>query len=537
MKNLAFLFVLLLSFMAFAQGGRAPATDCDDQLQLELARLFEEDQGQLIELQARLTLLKLARHLAPGTTTLESAIAQSQNQLAQASAADQQAVLPRLRQLYRLDSEAPAEAKLLARAQVSLSGANYARAALRLQNEGASSYMLQHQLAHADSPFDTMDVAVAWAMQRLTAAQEYVGNSRGSSEHNLTLLSVRLAQFMNTNPSPSAVEAQLNEASAQLDAHVAGLIEELRPRLTQCASVLPDVASLKRLISQFLNFTAPTTAQCPGPVGTGEELAEAVELSNSELLAATAGEAPAFARDNLVDNDASVEVRSCRAMSSANGLLPVIGRSVPQQCAFQSVGFGPMPAVEGYSFYTRDQQSTPPGVNSLPGRSWNIDFMDRARQQMSFTVQDFNPANARYSDNYSSTFFVFPRRQVPEMIPNLSGVGYTLVLATGERVVYGAGGVIQGNSPLREGELSAARRHPAVSYTGSGVSVRFNQDGPYRHPTDGNGVVEIRKGNRTCARPVRKSELMVGAEWRAFRFPTDAEFDAFLQRRCGFGIN
>ncbi|XGC79673.1 hypothetical protein ACES2L_10070 [Bdellovibrio bacteriovorus] len=176
-------------------------------------------------------------------------------------------------------------------------------------------------------------------------------------------------------------------------------------------------------------------------------------------------------------------------------------------------------------------------VSKAPSRSreWSFNYAGNARQDLSFSVTDM--PNGTVSLTQESIFHLFPRKTLPHI--RTEDNKHYVTLPTGEVVVFNAqtkevvGGVITEDGPMTSGVRALA---PAkITYKGTGVMVRANQRGA--DPRLGNSTAKITKGSKSCQ--VQLKELWPDQNQDSavhFRFATDAEFDSFLKRRCGFGI-
>lgn len=163
-----------------------------------------------------------------------------------------------------------------------------------------------------------------------------------------------------------------------------------------------------------------------------------------------------------------------------------------------------------------------------PQRWFQLDYHSHARQEISLWISDM--PSGRVSDFLESFFVVLPRKVLPSI--KVEGGRFVLTLPTGEPVLFDeaskeiVGGVFTELGPQQPGVFAR------LAYTGSGVVIRADRRGA--DPRIGS-TATIQSGSRTCKLP--SSELWALVEERVdFRFPTDAEADAFLKNRCGFGL-
>ncbi len=200
-------------------------------------------------------------------------------------------------------------------------------------------------------------------------------------------------------------------------------------------------------------------------------------------------------------------------------------------------------SVVGFSF-------TNSGVNRIipkksepgsgPDRTYAFHFQSRARQNMFLSVTD---APSEYlSQLMESYLYLFPRSVLPaiEWQDGMDGKPQMKVtLPTGETVNYDGntreiiGGVFEETAPIDLNPDRFKRKFAGLRYTGSGIVLRVDKRGG--DPRLGT-TASIQKGTKTCKVP---SSLLFNQDEHSeveFLFATDQEFDAFLIKKCGFGI-
>ena len=181
-------------------------------------------------------------------------------------------------------------------------------------------------------------------------------------------------------------------------------------------------------------------------------------------------------------------------------------------------------------------------------RDFQFRFDDRARQDIQLYISDWVPSQDkrfRLSGLMNSVIYFFPRTYLPAIV-NL-GKRSIVTLPTGEEVDFDAatyeilGGVLS-EKPVDLNPNRAARKFPGIHYTGKGIVVHANGRG-----TDPRlaGVATILNGAAaahcnggascsTCQVPSKELWHQNGAI--RFKFPTDEEFNRYLNSRCGFGL-
>ena len=209
--------------------------------------------------------------------------------------------------------------------------------------------------------------------------------------------------------------------------------------------------------------------------------------------------------------------------------------------------------IVGFEFSNRGGNRILPtrydiGKNLLFTRDFQFRFDDRARQDIHLAVADWAPSadrQFRLSELMNTIMHFFPRNYLPA-IKGLDG-RYVVTLPTGEQVEFNAltreilSGVFA-EAPVDLTPNRAARKFPAVTYSGKGVVVRVNARGADPRLgttatiTTGSPAADCSKGRNCdqCQVPSRELWNQNGAV--RFKFPTDAEFDQYLRSRCGFGL-
>ncbi|WP_413288120.1 hypothetical protein [Bdellovibrio sp. HCB337] len=156
-------------------------------------------------------------------------------------------------------------------------------------------------------------------------------------------------------------------------------------------------------------------------------------------------------------------------------------------------------------------------------REWQFDFAGQARQDLGFSISDANDEHV--SQSKETYMMVFPRRYLPSI--RIEGDQQVVTLATGEKVTFDAK-----TKRIVGGALTNEK-----SYTGTGVAIRVDSTG--EEPRLGNRSVTITKNGKPCKSKVVPRNLwpdQADNSMLHFKYPSDAEFDKFLQKTCGFSM-
>jgi hypothetical protein len=209
--------------------------------------------------------------------------------------------------------------------------------------------------------------------------------------------------------------------------------------------------------------------------------------------------------------------------------------------------------IVGFEFSNRGGNRVLPNrydidKNLLFTRDFQFRFDDRARQDIHLAVTDWPPSadrQFRLSELMNTVMHFFPRNYLPA-ITSVEG-RYLVTLPTGEQIQFDAltheivGGVFS-EGPVDLTPNRAARRFPAVTYSGKGVVVRVNARGADPRLgttatiTTGSPAADCPKGKKCEQGQVPSKELWNQSGAGRFKVPTDAQFDQYLRLRCGFGL-
>ena len=186
--------------------------------------------------------------------------------------------------------------------------------------------------------------------------------------------------------------------------------------------------------------------------------------------------------------------------------------------------------------------------NQFFTRDFQFRFDDRARQDIYMLITDWTPSRDRQfrlSELMNSVMLFFPRNFLPAIV-NHNGRNL-VTLPTGEEVEFDAqsneivGGSLS-EAPVDLNPDRSLRKYPAVVYNGKGIAVRADARGA--DPRIGTmATITLSAPVGTCDKsvPCRQCQVPARELWDQsgalrFKFPTDEDFDRFLQARCQFGL-
>lgn len=176
------------------------------------------------------------------------------------------------------------------------------------------------------------------------------------------------------------------------------------------------------------------------------------------------------------------------------------------------------------------------GSSPYRNREWAFEYEAGARQDLGFSISD--SPNEIISQTQESYIMLFPRKTLPHI--RVEGGKQIVTLPTGETVTFNAqtreviGGVLTEDGAMTPGgsTLSPAK----VSYRGSGVMVRVDRRGEEPR-LQSKGTATVTKQGKSCKVPVK--DLWPDQRQNSavhFKYFSDSDFDAYLKRKCGFGL-
>lgn len=205
---------------------------------------------------------------------------------------------------------------------------------------------------------------------------------------------------------------------------------------------------------------------------------------------------------------------------------------------------------EGFSIHNRGKNAIVSAQHAM--RYFDFDFEEQATQNISLRVQD--APNGTSSHAMLTHFMFFPRKNLPYASINDKG-DIKVTLPTGEPMVFSKNGeVIDGvfeEGPVDVGPDRFKRTYADLKYQGKGIILRANARGQL--PQQGQfetSKIDLEYGikfstdvliingstGERCRRP--KADFWKPGDHSPvlFNFPTDKEFNTYLEAKCGFGI-
>lgn len=212
----------------------------------------------------------------------------------------------------------------------------------------------------------------------------------------------------------------------------------------------------------------------------------------------------------------------------------------------------PENATEGFSFENMGDNRI---VNSRfdgSQRGFNFDYIEQARQNMAMQIDD--SPNDTISHTMHSIFMFFPRKNM-FVVEELSGT-IDVTLTNGEKMIFQKDSKEIVDGVFSEGPIDYSpdrhkRQYADLKYQGKGVVLRVNARGQspqlgqfenvkidMEHGLKGSAEVLIMNGatGQRCRRPKVDFWEPLDVSPIEFKFPTDAEFDLYLKKNCGFGL-
>jgi len=195
------LFALAIVFFSFAfstitHASEVPASDCHSKIAKELSALIDQDQNQILDLQLKLTTLKLAAATKNSRNmTVEKYI---QSETAELESKDKNGIREKLVELYQQEGQAADAATAVSEIEPIIEKfqkGSYWNKDLRFKNGDLSAFVLAHSLTYPDeTPFGQEDAAILW-MQSYISEAVTEQSGRGSAESNLQEVSTQVARM------------------------------------------------------------------------------------------------------------------------------------------------------------------------------------------------------------------------------------------------------------------------------------------------------------------------------------------------------
>ena len=170
---------------------------------------------------------------------------------------------------------------------------------------------------------------------------------------------------------------------------------------------------------------------------------------------------------------------------------------------------------------------SPIDPNEKVEREWRFVSTDNSRRETYIWITD-DAGSGYLSQLMESVMVILPRKMKPEIKEN--GIDLHVTLTTGEKVIFDKKTKQIKAGALKEGKVDLTRdrnkRKPAaVSYTGTGISIRVDVRGSDPRLIKGNAV--ITQNGKSCQ--VKASELWNQED---FRYDDDRKLVEFLNRKC-----
>ena len=202
-----------------------------------------------------------------------------------------------------------------------------------------------------------------------------------------------------------------------------------------------------------------------------------------------------------------------------------------------------------FVYFTWDNLSPavlPPDPEGKARRQWIFQFLERARQNIHLSLMDDVALTGRDSrDTMHTVLYFFPRRQLPHYeIISLNEM--RVWLPTGEDFVVDRmpgkilRGVLEETGPMDRRANRFTRKFARIAYHGKGIMVRIDQRGNQPEESTVFGKYNPFKTalatyqGKSCR--IRPGELWTQQGYVNFKFPTDEEFYAFLEKKCKWQV-
>ncbi|WP_373997712.1 hypothetical protein [Bdellovibrio bacteriovorus] len=210
-------------------------------------------------------------------------------------------------------------------------------------------------------------------------------------------------------------------------------------------------------------------------------------------------------------------------------------RCSSKQGGYDVCSYGDDPTPGKFKFYNRGPNKIVSSGESRM-REWSFDFEAGARQSLGFSISDM--PNSTISQTQESYIVLLPRKTLPHI--RVEGNKQIVTLPTGETVTFNTqtkeviGGVLSETGALTSG--GKALNPAKISYSGNGVMVRVDRVGEEPR-LQRNGTATISKQGRSCKVPVVDLWPDQSSSSSArFKYFSDSDFDAYIKRKCGFGL-
>lgn len=196
-------------------------------------------------------------------------------------------------------------------------------------------------------------------------------------------------------------------------------------------------------------------------------------------------------------------------------------------------------ALIGFRFVSEGKQapdrSPASGSEQTFFREYAFEFPGRARQDLALRVSEYS--DEAKEGRLETLLLFFPRKVVPSIRAVGANERWVITLPTREEIVFNAhtrtleSGVLEEGSPIDRHVDPKSRKFPDLRYVGRGLLVRAESRA--QDPRTGT-LARITKGRETCVVP--SDALWDAQNALQFRFESDAAFEKFVERTCGFSF-
>ena len=210
-------------------------TDCNEKLTLEIAKLLEDDEKNIIGLQFELTVIKMAAQVVGSQrVSLEGLAKKYEKDLAKVDSG----ILEKMKELYKKHGLKEDEQKVLTHLKKKTASANYYDKDKRFFNQESSAFLMAYQQMNPESGIKDSDVSVLWFMDKVSEKSK-TQNGQYSSLHNRTNLSTRISQYTGAIDASKAIsktslDEMVKKQKIKIDAEFLALIENFKQTNLPC---------------------------------------------------------------------------------------------------------------------------------------------------------------------------------------------------------------------------------------------------------------------------------------------------------------
>jgi hypothetical protein len=210
-------------------------------------------------------------------------------------------------------------------------------------------------------------------------------------------------------------------------------------------------------------------------------------------------------------------------------------------------------ATDNFSFENiGDNKIVDANRNKGTQRNFHFDYSEQARQNLAMMVDD--SPNSNLSQTMHSLFMFFPRKNL--FVVEQFNETINVTLTNGEKMIFHKESKEIMDGVFTEGPVDPTadrnkRQYADLKYQGRGVVLRVNTRGQspqlgqfenvkidMEYGITGAAEVLIINGatGQRCRRPKADFWEPLDVSPIEFKFPTDAEFNLYLNQNCGFGL-